>query len=157
MGRAASTWTAGSSPAVGAAATGADSGPTVSASGTAAIAYQWVRPASTWVSAYGGWATASTVSPPVVERLEGPVGGVGAVDQVADRAVHRRPLGRHLPDPGPGGQPGRGGQRGRSGGELAPPGPVQVNPSGAAASGLIRALLVVGAHLMPVVAMPSTK
>ena len=74
MGRAASTWTAtaASPPAVGAAATGADSGPTVSASGTAAIAYQWVRPASTWVSAYGGWATASTVSPPWSSGSKGP-------------------------------------------------------------------------------------
>ena len=76
-GRAASTRTAtAASPAgSGAAATGAVSGPVVSASGMAATAYQRVRPPSTWVSAYGGWGTASTVSPPWWSRgWNGPSG-----------------------------------------------------------------------------------
>ena len=65
-GRAASTPTATVAvpAASGAAATDADSGPVVWTSGRAATAYHRVRPASTWVSAYGGCGTASTVSPP---------------------------------------------------------------------------------------------
>ena len=77
MARAASTVTAtmASPAASGAAATGADSGPMVSASGTAATAYQRARPGSTWVSAYGGWGTAMTVSPPWWSRgWNGPSG-----------------------------------------------------------------------------------
>ena len=114
--------------------------------------------ASTWVSAYGRVRHGQhRVAAVVVEGLERPLGGVGAVHEVADRAGHRRPVQGDLGPAGAGGQPGRSGQGGRAGGEVALPRPGPGEPERGGGVRAVSVLLAWFVHLMPVVATLCTK